>query len=177
MKWLVLVSSAVFLAGMVAGCSTSDEPIEVTGEFGEPIKRDGWYPGESSSGGPCDALHNIRGLVWAGSWGLGEGSHTMWVSDERVTGEFEQKTDINWEAVGQTCVEHLSGTATLTNDNGTWTGDFEGSGPGPTPPNGGDFTVDYTLVGWGSYSGDRFSFHLEGRRFPWALTGTIEPGE
>lgn len=76
-------------------------------------------------------------------------------SDDRVSGAvmsvYEYLGDVAW-----------TGTTTITNDAGSWTGQFFG-----TTPNGSDFSVETELVGEGGY---------EGLTYTYTVTGTFGAG-
>jgi hypothetical protein len=64
----------------------------------------------------------------------------------------------------------MDGTFELTNDGGTWHGDWAGEITSDS-----NHVMDAVLVGTDDYEGLQYRVHWEGVTEPLTITGTIEP--
>lgn len=98
----------------------------------------------------------------------------MEASDERVIGSSDVVNSCEFWADGNGA--DCSGTTTITNDGGTWTGEYSGTTSWSAEDPEHHHVIDTVLVGTGDYEGLRFVYRLTGGdSFPWDFTGTIEP--
>ncbi len=86
------------------------------------------------------------------------------MSDPRVSG-----TAIATARIDTAPPTAMDGTYELTNDNGTWVGDWSGEITAD-----GNHIIDGLYIGSGDYEGLQYRQHVEGVNFPWTITGTIE---
>lgn len=103
--------------------------------------------------------------------------------------EFRSELDVSYRCEGETSDPRVSGTAevavifeqrppgtemwgsfVLTNDGGTWRGDWTGEIDSES-----FHVVDGVLLGEGDYDGLQYDTRWEGVIYPWDVTGTIEP--
>ena len=87
-------------------------------------------------------------------------------SDPRVSGTVEVEAFLEQRPPGT----EMSGSFVLTNDGGTWRGDWTGEIDSDS-----FHIVDGVLLGEGDYDGLQYDTHWEGTIYPWDVTGTIEP--
>lgn len=163
MKRLALQSALVVI--LATGCGSVAEAVEVTGDTGVPLQVPGQWSGDAPEGAGIGGLH-LRGTVYRMTYGL---------SDERVNGECEVLVNIDFEVQGETVIGDVWGTATITNDRGTWEGSVTGTTSFPKGSPVHTHRIEQTLLGAGEYEGLRFVEVLEGTDFPWTITGRIEP--
>lgn len=167
---------AALLALMLVACSGSPEPVEVTGVIGAPDEEVfGESVGERFTDGPCVGWQDYEGTVYRQRWSYGEESGVPWVSDQRVSGDYEHTMVVDVRDEGEGCVAYITATVTLTNDDGAWEGTFEGTSSWQAGDADHLHDIDYTLTGTGDYDGLQYTFNLSGLAYPWDLTGTISP--
>lgn len=86
-------------------------------------------------------------------------------SDERVSGTLV--VSVRQEQEPPT---PMDGTVALTNDGGSWQGDWAGE-----ITSGSNHIMEGVLIGSGDYEGLQYRVRWEGVTEPLAITGTIEP--
>lgn len=167
--------AAALMTLTLAGCSDADEAVDVTGIVGAPDEEIRGEPiGAEFTEGPCAGHQDYEGNVYRSVWSYGEDSGGTWVSDQRLTGDYEQSMDIDFQDEGDTCVGSITATVTLTNGDGAWEGTVEGTTSWKTGRDH-EHDIDYTLTGSGDYEGLKCTFNVYGFAYPWDLTGTISP--
>ena len=160
---------ALMLAGSVtvlAGCGGSD--TDSVGDDGRvPVVGTSTFVREDADSTQTQARDVVeaRGLVWI---------YESEMSDERVSGT--STVSINFD-VYPTGIADMWGTTVITNDGGTWEGEWVGS-----IHSDGTHTTYETLTGTGNYAGLRFNYFTvfddPSGEFPESqpgLTGWIEP--
>ena len=159
---LLLASSLI----VVVGCGGSDS--ESVGDDGRvPVVGTSTFVREDADSTPTQAgdVLEARDLVWV---------YENVMSDERVSGTSTVTINYDMYPAG---IADMWGTTVLTNDGGTWEGEWVGS-----IHNDGTHTTYETLTGTGDYAGLRFSYFTvfgdPSGEFPEqqpGLTGWIEP--
>ncbi|MGB9358839.1 MAG: hypothetical protein WCC01_09800 [Acidimicrobiia bacterium] len=147
-----------------AAQETTIPTVEVTGESDCVIDSDGTWSGPAlpESGLPGSAQRDYVLNCTATS------------SDPRAAVEWVNTVDCDFTVNGEQTVGDCLGTATGTNDEGTWEGTFAGtttwSGTSPAHLH----VFEQTATGSGGYAGLTYVTTIEGSDFPWSLTGRIE---
>jgi hypothetical protein len=139
--------------------------VKVTGDTGVPLEVPGQWSGDPPEGAGTPGSH-LRGLVYRG---------TLALSDERVSGQYETTVNVDLELHVETVVGYIWGTATITNDRGTWEGSVTGTTSYPKGSSVHTHELHQILLGTGEYEGLQFIELLEGTDYPWTITGSIEP--
>ena len=132
----------VVLVGTATACGGDAQTVEVTGSETCTTLDTG-----------DDDLHEVYDCVHESS-------------DPRVSGAVTAEVFLEQQPPGTA----MWGTIVLTNDGGTWQGDWSGE---ITPD--GNHVIDGVLAGADDYDGLQYVLHVEGVSFPWDVTGTIEP--
>lgn len=154
-------------------------PAEVTGEFYPPDEEiPGKKAGKKFTAGPCFGRWDTVGLVYRGRWNYGQQVGVTWLSDPRLVGEVEHSIDVDLEPKGGRCVGVVTGTFSVTSEQGSWQGTLTGSTSWKPPDTGvHHHELDYSAKGTGAYQGLRLTLHASGSEYPWSVTGRITATE
>ncbi|HYO17240.1 MAG TPA: hypothetical protein VES02_01045 [Dermatophilaceae bacterium] len=164
---VLLVSAALPLSACSDAADGPDPSavIEVSGTGQGTKTRDGDMRGKAmrKAGLPGSEM---RGAAY---------SHTLELSDPRVSGEQVTMADCDYTEQGDAVVGDCWGTVVITNDGGTWDGTFTGTTAWSTTEPEPVYDINATYLGSGEYAGLRFVAQAEGTDTACSMTGRIEP--